>query len=63
VCYLTATKEEHQERFSWWICELESLGLSIKKLNEFNDLGEMRDLAEDLKQGFYQDHKTDNLHL
>ena len=59
----TGTKDEYQERFSWWICELESLGLSVKKLNEFNDLGEMHDLAEDLKQGFYQDHKNYNLHL
>jgi hypothetical protein len=48
---------------SWWINELESLGLSVKKINEFNDLDEIRDLAEILKQGFYQDHKTDSLYL
>jgi hypothetical protein len=33
---------EHLERYGWWISELESLGLSIKKTNEFNDLKEMR---------------------
>jgi hypothetical protein len=42
---------------------LESLGLSVKEINEFNDLSELSDLAEILKQGLYQDHKGDNLHL
>jgi hypothetical protein len=51
---------EHPERYGWWINELESLGLSVKKTNEFNDLNEIRSLAEIIKQGFYQDHKTDN---
>jgi len=51
---------EHPERFGWWINELESLGLSVKKTNEFNDLHEIRNLTEIIKQGFYQDHKTDN---
>ncbi|MGB6529796.1 MAG: hypothetical protein WBF33_16950 [Candidatus Nitrosopolaris sp.] len=43
---------EHPERCSWWIVEV-SLGLSIKKTNEFNDLKEMRSLAQIMKQGFY----------
>ena len=51
---------EHPERFSWWINELESLGLSVKKTNEFNDLNEICSLVEIIKQGFYQDQKTDN---
>ena len=58
-----ATKDEHPERFGWWISELESLGLNVKKINEFNDLDEMRGLAEIIKQRFYQDHKTHNLVL
>jgi hypothetical protein len=52
--------KEHPERYGWWITELESLGLSVKKTNEFNDLKEIRSLAEIIKQGFYQDHKTHN---
>jgi len=32
---------EHLERYGWWINELESLGVSIKKTNEFNDLDEI----------------------
>ena len=37
---------EHLERYGWWTNELESLGLSVKKMNQFNDLDEIRDLAE-----------------
>ena len=40
-----ATMTEHPERN-----ELESLGLSVKKINELNDLDEIRDLAENIKQ-------------
>jgi hypothetical protein len=57
---LTIMAREHPERYGWWINELESLGLSVKKTNEFNDLNEIRSLAESIKQGLYQDHKTDN---
>jgi hypothetical protein len=59
----TATKEEHLERYGWWISELESLGLSVNKINEFNDLNEIRSLAEIIKKGFYQDQKSHNLQL
>jgi hypothetical protein len=54
---------EHPERYGWWINELESLGLSVKNTNEFNDLNEIRSLAEIIKQGFYQDHETDNYQI
>ena len=52
---------EHPERYGWWINELESLGLSVKKINEFNDLDEMHDLTEIIKQDLYQHHKSDSL--
>ena len=54
-----ATMREHPERYGWWINELESLGLSVKKINQFNDLDEIRDLAEIIKQDKYIDYKTD----
>jgi hypothetical protein len=54
-----ATIREHPERYGWWINELESLGLSVNKINEFNDLDEVRDLAENIKQDKYIDYKTD----
>ncbi len=54
-----ATMREHPERYGWWINELESLGLSVKKINEFNDLDEIRNLTEIIKQDKYLDYKTD----
>ncbi|MFZ0222174.1 MAG: hypothetical protein WAM42_10865 [Candidatus Nitrosopolaris sp.] len=54
-----ATMREHPERYGRWINELESLGLSVKKINEFNDLNEIRDLAEIIKQDKYLDYMTD----
>ena len=50
---------EHPERYGWWINELESLGISVKKINEFNDLDEIRDLTEIIKRDKYRDYKTD----
>ena len=49
---------EHLERYGWWINELESLGLSIKKTNEFNDLKEMRSLTQIIKHTVYLDYKA-----
>jgi hypothetical protein len=54
-----AATREHPERYGWWINELESLGLSVNKINEFNDLDEIRDLAEIIKQDKYLDYMTD----
>jgi len=33
---IMATRREHPERYDWWINELESLGVGVKKTNEFN---------------------------
>jgi len=49
---------EHPERYGWWINELESLGVGVKKTNEFNDLKEISSLAENIKQGFYQEYES-----
>jgi hypothetical protein len=38
--------------------ELESLGLETPKLNELNDSYEVENLVVNLKQMFYQDHKS-----
>jgi len=50
------TMEEYPERYGWWISELESLDLSVKRINELN---EIRDLAEIIKQDRYIDYNTD----
>ena len=51
--------DECPERYSWWINELESLGITTtKKKKELNDKTEIRNLTENIKQTLYQDYKT-----
>jgi hypothetical protein len=45
-----AAKDEHPERYGWWLNELESLGISAKRINELNDLKEISTLAENMKR-------------
>lgn len=40
------------------ISELESLGLSTVKLNELNDIHEIGNLVENLKQMFLQEYRS-----
>ena len=53
-----ATKNEHPERYGWWLNELETLGVAPNKVNELNDINEISDLTENLKQCYYQDYKS-----
>jgi hypothetical protein len=53
-----ATKEEHPERYGWWLNELESLGISANRISELNDLNEVSSLAENIKRGFYQEYES-----
>ena len=41
-----------------WISELESLGIKSEKLNELNDVYEVKNLVENIKQTFIQDFKS-----
>ena len=45
-----ATKKEETQKDTWWLNELESLGVSPKVKNELNDIQETSNLAENLKQ-------------
>jgi len=49
---------EHPERYGWWLNELDSLGIRTKKINDLNDLQEIRNLTQNIKQALYQDFKT-----
>lgn len=40
------------------VSELESLGIRSKKLNELNDVYEVKNLVENIKQTFFQDYKS-----
>jgi hypothetical protein len=51
-----AAKNEHPEKYGWWLNELESLGVSPKVCNELNDMQEVSNLTEILKQTFYQQY-------
>jgi hypothetical protein len=52
-----SNKMEYPERYGWWRNELDSLGIVVKKRNELNDVKELRDLTENIKQTFIQDYK------
>ena len=52
-----ATKRENVQKNSWWINELDSLGVSVKIRNELNNIQEISSFAENLKQIFYQAYK------
>lgn len=54
-----AAISEHQERYGWWQFELDPLGISTKRISELNDLKEIRNLTENIKQAFYQDYETE----
>ena len=41
-----------------WVSELESLGIRSKNLNELNDVYEVKNLVENIKQTFFQDYKS-----
>lgn len=44
-----ATRNEHPEKYGWWLDELESSGMSTKRRNELNDLCEISTLTENIK--------------
>jgi hypothetical protein len=54
----TSTRKESHEKYSWWIKELESLGIAVNKINEFNNIKEVSSLAKNIKQMLFQDYKT-----
>ena len=41
-----------------WITELESLGIKSEKLNELNDVYEVKNLVENIKETLFQDFKS-----
>jgi hypothetical protein len=51
------TKEQRNNK-GYWLNELDSLGIEPKRENELNDERELADLADNIKQMYYQDYKT-----
>ena len=58
---IMATRREHLERYGWWINELDSLGVRVKRTNELNNLTEIRSLVENIKHDLYQHDKPHSL--
>ena len=56
--YVCRAKIEHTERYSWWLNELDSLGISTleKDKNGLNNHKEASDLTEAVKQTLYEDY-------
>ena len=52
-----ATKQENLQKNSWWINELESLGVSANVRNELDNPQEISHLAENIKHAYYQAYK------
>ena len=48
--------KEHPERYSWWLNELESLGIDTLEKNGPNNHKEASDLAEAVKQTLYENY-------
>ena len=51
-------QDEHPEKNSWWINELESLGVDTEgNRNELKDKQDNSDLVEAIKQTFMEEYK------
>ena len=49
---MVALNECHM-KYEWWLNELRSLGLEVSRGNEFNDLKEISDLVNNLKESYH----------
>jgi hypothetical protein len=52
------TQSEIPKSLMPFVSELESLGIRSKKLNELNDVYEVKNLVENIKQSLFQDYKS-----
>ncbi len=55
---LVDTVMETGSDFNYLISELESLGIRSAKLNELNDVYEIQNYVDNIKQTFIQDYKS-----
>lgn len=49
---------EHLDNDVYWLHELNSLGIIVKRTNELNDKEELGSLTENIKQTLIQEYKT-----
>ena len=51
------SRSEHPEKHSWWLNELESLGVNTSEEDQLKDPRMTCELTMDIKQMFYEDYK------
>jgi hypothetical protein len=51
-------QDEHPERYGWWINELNSLGVEPDRMKEIDDLRELRNITQSLKETLFQYYKS-----
>jgi hypothetical protein len=50
-------KDEHHEKHSWWLNELESLGINTREKSQLRDPKKTSEMTMDIKQMFYEEYK------
>jgi hypothetical protein len=50
-------RAEHPDRYSWWLNELESLGIRMRSKDACNNIKEASKLTEEIKQIFYEEYQ------
>jgi hypothetical protein len=48
---------DHPEKKGWWLSELNSLGVNLEIIKEFNDTQLLSNFTENIKQAFFQGYK------
>jgi hypothetical protein len=49
--------DESPEKHSWWLNELESLGVNTREESQLKDPNRTTKLTKDIKQMFYEEYK------
>jgi hypothetical protein len=48
---------DHPGNKGWWLSELNSLGVNLEIIKEFNDIQLLSNISENIKQAFFQEYK------
>jgi hypothetical protein len=54
---LAMAKADYPKRHSWWLNELESLGINTREESQLKDPRKTTELTTDIKQMFYEEYK------
>jgi hypothetical protein len=48
---------DHPKKKGWWLSELNSLGVNLEIIEEFNDIQLLSNITENIKQAFFEEYK------